>query len=127
MMFLTKQHHIAIISSDYAKAKDFYIDKLGFELYREVYRPAQNDYLRMLRKGDTVLELFIRPDAPARVNNPDTGLEEMIALAAEGLTLIRSSEQLLAEAELKIQKLEQADTQPPQANQKNEDAEFSLI
>lgn len=70
-MFLTKQHHIAIISSDYAQAKDFYIDKLGFELYREVYRPAQDDYLRMLRKGDTVLELFIRPDAPARVNNPE--------------------------------------------------------
>lgn len=70
-MFLTKQHHIAIISSDYAKAKAFYIDKLGFALYREVYRPAQKDYLRMLRKGDTVLELFIRPDAPARVNNPE--------------------------------------------------------
>jgi len=70
-MFLTKQHHIAIISSDYAKAKEFYIDKLGFELTKEVYRPAQKDYLRMLRKGDTVLELFIRPDAPARVNNPE--------------------------------------------------------
>ena len=70
-MFLTKQHHIAIISSDYDKAKAFYIDKLGFALYREVYRPAQKDYLRMLRKGDTVLELFIRPDAPARVNNPE--------------------------------------------------------
>ena len=70
-MFLTQQHHIAIISSDYAKAKEFYIDKLGFEVYREVYRPAQKDYLRMLRKGDTVLELFIRPDAPARVNNPE--------------------------------------------------------
>ena len=70
-MFLTKQHHIAIISSDYAKAKEFYIDKLGFELAKEVYRPGQKDYLRMLRKGDTVLELFIRPDAPQRVNNPE--------------------------------------------------------
>ena len=70
-MYLNKQHHIAVISSDYAKAKDFYIDKLGFALTKEVYRPAQNDYLRMLRKGDTVLELFIRPDAPARVNNPE--------------------------------------------------------
>ena len=62
-----------------------------------------------------------------RVNNPETGLEEMITLAAEGLTLIRSSEQLLDEAELKIQKLEQADALPTQSNQKNEDAEFSLI
>ena len=70
-MFLQKQHHIAIISSDYAKAKEFYIDKLGFSLEKEFYRPASNDYLRMLRLGDTVIELFIRPDAPARVNNPE--------------------------------------------------------
>ena len=70
-MFLNHQHHIAVISSDYAKAKDFYVDKLGFEMYREFHRPAQNDYLWMLRKGDTVLELFIRPDAPRRVTNPE--------------------------------------------------------
>lgn len=70
-MYLNKLHHIAIIASSYAKAKEFYIDKLGFELTKEVYRPAQKDYLRMLRKGDTVLELFIRPDAPQRVNNPE--------------------------------------------------------
>ena len=70
-MFLIKQHHIAIIASDWAKTKEFYIDKLGFEMYREVYRPAQDDYLRMLRQGDTVLEVFIKPDAPERVNNPE--------------------------------------------------------
>ena len=70
-MYLGKQHHIAIIASDYAKAKEFYIDKLGFRLVREVFRPAQGDYLRMLEQGDTVLELFIRPDAPARVTDPE--------------------------------------------------------
>ena len=68
---LGKQHHIAIISSSWEKAKDFYIDKLGFQLIREVYRPAQDDYLRMLSLGETTLELFIRPDAPQRVNNPE--------------------------------------------------------
>ena len=68
---LSRQHHIAIISSSWEKAKDFYIDKLGFELTREVWRPAQNDYLRMLTLGQTTLELFIRPDAPQRVNNPE--------------------------------------------------------
>ena len=68
---LRKQHHIAIIASSWEKAKDFYIDKLGFQLTREVYRPAQNDYLRMLSLGETTLELFIRPDAPQRVNNPE--------------------------------------------------------
>ena len=70
-MYLGRQHHIAIICSDYAKAKEFYIDKLGFELIREAYRPEQDDYLRMLRQGDTVLELFIMPNAPERVNNPE--------------------------------------------------------
>lgn len=70
-MFLEKQHHIAIICSDYARAKEFYMDKLGFELIREVYRPEQKDYLRMLRLGDTVLELFIKPAAPERVSNPE--------------------------------------------------------
>ena len=68
---LRKQHHIAIISSDWEKAREFYVNKLGFELIREVYRPAQNDYLRMLSLGETTLELFIRPDAPQRVNNPE--------------------------------------------------------
>lgn len=68
---LSKQHHIAIICSDYDKAKEFYIDKLGFFLIREVYREAQQDYLRMLQLGDTVLELFIRPDAPQRITNPE--------------------------------------------------------
>ena len=70
-MYLGKQHHIAVIASDYGKAKEFYIDKLGFTLVREVYRPATKDYLRMLQLGDTTLELFIRPDAPARPTNPE--------------------------------------------------------
>ena len=70
-MFLTKQHHIAVIASDYPKAKEFYIDKLGFELIREVYRPEQQDYLRMLQLGDTCLELFIKPNAPQRPTNPE--------------------------------------------------------
>ena len=70
-MYLGKQHHIAIISSSWEKAKAFYVDKLGFELVREVYRPAQNDYLRMLQQGDTCLELFIKPNAPARITDPE--------------------------------------------------------
>ena len=68
---LHRQHHIAVISSDWEKAREFYVNKLGFELVREVYRPAQDDYLRMLSLGETTLELFIRPDAPQRVNNPE--------------------------------------------------------
>lgn len=64
-------HHIAIIASDEQRALDFYINKLGFTLERETWRPAQQDYLRMLRLGDTVIELFIHPDAPQRVTGPE--------------------------------------------------------
>ena len=70
-MILGKQHHIAIIASSWEKTREFYIEKLGFRLIREVYRPAQDDFLRMLSLGDTTLELFIRPDAPQRINNPE--------------------------------------------------------
>jgi glyoxylase I family protein len=68
---LHRQHHIAIICSDWEQTREFYVNKLGFELIREAYRPAQNDYLRMLRLGETTLEIFINPENPERVNNPE--------------------------------------------------------
>ena len=70
-MYLNKQHHIALICSDWAKTKDFYMDKLGFSLIREVYRPAQDDYLRMLSQGDTTLDIFIKPENPERPTFPE--------------------------------------------------------
>ena len=68
---LERQHHIAIIVSDYEKAREFYVEKLGFSLVREVWREEQQDYLRMLRLGQTCLEVFVKPDAPERVTNPE--------------------------------------------------------
>ena len=68
---LHRQHHIAVIASDWEQAREFYVNKLGFALIREAYRPAQDDYLRMLRLGETTIEIFIKPDYPERVNNPE--------------------------------------------------------
>ena len=68
---LHRQHHIAIICSDWEQAREFYVNKLGFELIREAYRPAQEDYLRMLQLGETTIEIFIKPENPERVNNPE--------------------------------------------------------
>ena len=62
-------HHIAIICSDREKALDFYMGKLGFSLIREAVRPQ--DILIMLRNGETVLELFVKSDAPQRANDPE--------------------------------------------------------
>ena len=70
-MVLNRQHHIAIIASDWEKTRAFYVDKLGFSLVREVWREAQQDYLRMLQLGDTMLEIFVKPNAPKRVTEPE--------------------------------------------------------
>ena len=68
---LHRQHHIAVIASDWEQAREIYVNKLGFELIRAAYRPAIGDYLRMLRLGETTIEIFIKPDYPERVNNPE--------------------------------------------------------
>ena len=64
-------HHIAIIASDYARAKDFYTRILGFEIVRETYREERKSYKLDLRVGDAEIELFSFPNPPPRVNNPE--------------------------------------------------------
>ena len=51
-MTLGKLHHVAIICSDYRAAKEFYVEKLGLPLTREVYRPERRDYILTLLAGD---------------------------------------------------------------------------
>ena len=68
---LKKTHHVAIICSNYEKAIDFYVKKLGFCMIREVNRPQQQDMLIMLESGQIVLELFIKSNVPARVDAPE--------------------------------------------------------
>ena len=70
-MHLNKLHHIAIICSDYEKAKDFYVSKLRLPLIREVYRPERRDYILTLLVGNTEIELFIMENPPHRVTNPE--------------------------------------------------------
>ena len=89
---LTHQHHIAIIVSDYEKAREFYVDKLGFQLIREVYRQEQQDWLRLLRLGDTCLELFVKPDAPKRVTNPEALGLRHLAFRVEDVENLRLPE-----------------------------------
>ena len=58
-MKLSKIHHIAIIVSDYEAAKDFYVNKLGFSVIRENYRPEREDWKLDLRVNEhTELEIF---------------------------------------------------------------------
>ena len=43
-MNLSKIHHIAIIVSYYEAAKNLYVNKLGFSVIRENYRPEREDW-----------------------------------------------------------------------------------
>ena len=64
--------HIAIISSDYQKAKDFYVDKLGFKVKREVERKNRDDFIITLEAPNGILvELFIEKNPPRRVTRPE--------------------------------------------------------
>ena len=70
-MKLTKVHHIAIIGSDYQKSRHFYVDLLGFEVLREVYRQERDDWMLNLKMDDLEIELFIMKDHPKRPSYPE--------------------------------------------------------
>ena len=70
-MKLDKIHHVAIIASDYEVSKDFYVNKLGFEILRENYRAERDDYKLDLKLGDCEIELFGIKTAPKRPNYPE--------------------------------------------------------
>ena len=74
-MKLSLIHHVAIIVSDYGKAKDFYVNKLGFEIIRENYRSDRNDWKIDLKTGNgpeaIELEIFVESDPPKRVTRPE--------------------------------------------------------
>lgn len=73
-------HHIAIIGTNYSETKEFYVDKLGFEVISEYNRPEKNDIILNVRQGNLVLEIFIKEDAPLRpkIPNPEhSGLRHL--------------------------------------------------
>lgn len=71
-MKLISIHHIAIIVSNIRKAKEFYVQKLGFKVIRENYRAERDDWKLDLRVNEhTELEIFAEKNPPQRVNHPE--------------------------------------------------------
>lgn len=65
-------HHIAIICSNYQVSKDFYVNKLGFEVLAEVYREQRQSYkLDLAVNGVYQIELFSFPEPMARASRPE--------------------------------------------------------
>jgi len=84
-MNLTKIHHVAIIGTDYEKSKHFYVDLLGFEVIREIYREHRDDWKIDLRLADCELELFIIKTAPKRPSYPEAAGLRHLAFAVESV------------------------------------------
>ena len=71
-MKLKSVHHIATIVSDIEKAREFYVEKLGFAVVRENYRKERDDWKLDLRVDEhTELEIFAEKNPPKRVNRPE--------------------------------------------------------
>lgn len=79
MLKINRIHHIAIISSDYEKSKEFYTSILGLHVKKEIYRTERNSYkLDLTLNGDYIIELFSFPDPPKRLTRPEsTGLRHL--------------------------------------------------
>lgn len=65
-------HHVAVIASDYAASKRFYVDVLGLRVIAENYRAARASYKLDLALPDgSQIELFSFPSPPARPSRPE--------------------------------------------------------
>lgn len=85
-MNLSRIHHIAIIVSDYEVSKDFYVNKLGFQVIRENYRPEKEDWKLDLRVDDTTeLEIFGVKHPPKRVTRPEAAGLRHLAFFTEDI------------------------------------------
>ncbi|MBU3075259.1 SMU1112c/YaeR family gloxylase I-like metalloprotein [Clostridium estertheticum] len=71
-MKLNKIHHIAIICSNYERSKKFYVNILGLDIIKEVYRKDRESYkLDLGVSGNYQIELFSFKQSPKRPSYPE--------------------------------------------------------
>ncbi len=88
-MKLSKIHHIAIIVSNYERSKDFYVNKLGFTVIRENYRPQKEDWKLDLKVDSTTeLEIFAPKNPPKRPSFPEACGLRHLAFNVDDIELV---------------------------------------
>lgn len=93
-MQLTTIHHVAIIVSDYEASRDFYVNKLGFSVVRENWRPHKQDWKLDLWVNETTeLEIFAPQNPPERPSRPEACGLRHLAFGVDNI------EQVVAELE----------------------------
>ena len=75
-------HHVAIICSDYAASKQFYVELLGLKVIAENYRAERDSWkLDLALPNGNQIELFSFPNPPARPSRPEAqGLRHLAFL-----------------------------------------------
>ncbi len=87
----THLHHVAIICSDYSRAKHFYTEILGFRVIAEEYRRERRSYKLDLAVGvHTQIELFSFPDAPTRPSFPEAQGLRHLAFAVDDVADVKA-------------------------------------
>ncbi|QBP74058.1 VOC family protein [Herbaspirillum huttiense] len=78
-------HHVAVICSDYAVSKAFYVDLLGLRVIAEHYRQARDSWKLDLGLPDgSQIELFSFPEPPPRPSRPEAcGLRHLSFAVAD--------------------------------------------
>jgi len=65
-------HHVAIICSNYPRAKQFYTELLGLSVIAENYRSERDSWkLDLALPNGNQLELFSFPNSPPRPSQPE--------------------------------------------------------
>lgn len=71
-MFTKGIHHVAVICSNYARSKHFYVNILGLPVIQETFRAARHSYKLDLDVGNGgAIELFSFPNPPDRPTKPE--------------------------------------------------------
>lgn len=78
-------HHVAIICSDYARSKKFYVEALGLKVIREIFRKERESYkLDLEVGGGTQIELFSFPNPTDRISRQEAcGLRHLAFSVAD--------------------------------------------
>lgn len=79
-------HHIAILTDDYQKSKDFYTNVLGFTILAETYREERKSYkLDLAINGHYQIELFSFPEFKERASFPEAKGLRHLAFAVDDI------------------------------------------
>jgi glyoxylase I family protein len=87
---LKSLHHVAVICSDYARSRHFYVEVLGLQVRAENFRAQRCSWKLDLALPDGgQLELFSFPDPPLRPSYPEACGARHIAFAVDDVAACR--------------------------------------